>query len=112
MGAAAGLRSRRIGHLNRSTRFSAAHPQTHGCLPALLARDDRLDHVAVLVLQSRLHSLQQIRRQLDIVTVLGHALNQVTLRADHLLRAGNVPLRLDEMLCSIPLSAVMSASWH
>jgi hypothetical protein len=110
MGAAAGLRSRRIGHLKLNAFLGG--PQTHGCLRALLAPDDRLDHVAVLVLQSRLHSLQQIRRQLDIVTVLGHALNQVTLRADHLLRAGNVPLRLGEMLCSIPLSAVMSASWH
>src|SRR5262245_62340360 len=65
-----------------------------------LRRDGLLDQLAMLLhaIQGDLHGLQHRLRQLRVVTMFGHALDQRMLLAHHLLGAGDMPVRLDEMV--------------
>src|SRR5262245_66344169 len=65
-----------------------------------LRRDGLLDQLAMLVhaIQGDLHGLQHRLRQLRVVTMFGHALDQRMLLAHHLLGAGDMPVCLDEMV--------------
>src|SRR5262245_55078277 len=75
-----------------------------------LRRDGLLDQLAMLLhaIQGDLHGLQHRLRQLRVMTMFGHALDQRMLLAHHVLGAGDMAVRLDEMIvlrghCSGPI---------